>query len=113
MSLGDRIREIRNDQGLNQSELAERVGTSQSTISQLEKGSRNPSYKTLRQVAEALGVSVSYLVEEEDVAELTDEEEAFFREYRGLSEEARDQLREYSAFLRQRSSSTEEENKEP
>lgn len=102
MSLGDRIREMREDQGLNQSELAERVGTSQSTISQLEKGKRNPSYRTLQSVADALGVSVSYLLGEEELEELSEEEEAFFREYRGLSEDARRQLREYSAFLRQR-----------
>lgn len=102
MSLGDRIREMREDQGLNQSELAERVGTSQSTISQLEKGKRNPSYRTLQNVADALAVSVSYLLGEEELEELSEEEEAFFREYRGLSEDARRQLREYSAFLRQR-----------
>lgn len=103
MSLGDRIREIREDQGLKQSDLAGRVGTSQSTISQLEKGKQNPSYRTLQKIADALDVSVGYLLGEEELEELSEEEEAFFREYRGLSEEARRQLREYSAFLQQRS----------
>lgn len=103
MSLGDRIREIREDQGLKQSDLAGRVGTSQSTISQLEKGKQNPSYRTLQKIADALDVSVGYLLGEEELEELSEEEEAFFREYRGLSEDARRQLREYSAFLQQRS----------
>lgn len=103
MSLGDRIREIREDQGLKQSDLAGRVGTSQSTISQLEKGKQNPSYRTLQKIADALDVSVGYLLGEEELEELSEEEETFFREYRGLSEEARRQLREYSAFLQQRS----------
>lgn len=101
MELGARIREIREDQGLSQEQLAERVGTAQSTISQLEQGERNPSYRTLRSLAKALGVSVSYLLGEAEVEELSPEEELLFREYRGLSDAARRQLREYARFLKQ------------
>lgn len=101
MNLGSRIREIREDQGLNQAELAARVETSQSTISQLERGDRNPSYQMLRRLAEALSVSVSYLLGEDDLEELTPEEEVHFREYRGLSNGAKRQLKEYMRFLKQ------------
>jgi transcriptional regulator with XRE-family HTH domain len=101
MELGAQIRKIREELGLSQEQLAGRVGTAQSTISQLEQGERNPSYKTLRSLANALGVSVSYLLGEADVEELSDEEELLFREYRGLSDDARRQLREYARFLQQ------------
>lgn len=103
MKLGDRLQEIRDDQGLSQLELATRVKTSQSTISQLEQGTRNPSYQMLRRLAEALNVSVSYLLGEQDLKELSPEEEAHFRELRGLPKAARTQLQEYMQFLKQRS----------
>src|SRR5579863_164233 len=41
--------------GLSQAELAERMGTSQSTIARLENGHRLPSTKTLLRYAEATG----------------------------------------------------------
>ncbi len=85
--------------GLSQSALARGIGTSQSAISQIEAGDRNPSYDMLRQIAEALGVSVPYLVGAE-VESLQPEEELHFRQYRTLSEGARDELNQYLTFLR-------------
>lgn len=98
--LGERLKEIREDQRITQTELARRVGTSQSAISQIEAGDRKPSYVMLRNLARALDITVSYLLGDEDVPLLRPEDEAFFREYRGLSEAARRQLSEYAAFLR-------------
>jgi transcriptional regulator with XRE-family HTH domain len=100
LKLGDRLKEIREDQGLSQTELAGLVGTSQSTISQIEGYERNPSYQMLQKLADALDVKVSYLLGEVAVESLSPEEDAHFREYRGLSEAARRQLREYAQFLR-------------
>ena len=106
MDLGERIRRIREDQGLSQEDLANRMDTSQSAVSQLEKGDRNPSYRTLRKLAEALGVPVSYLLGDSEGLELSPEEEAHFREYRGLSESTRQELRDYLHYLRQREAQT-------
>lgn len=100
MELGARVQEIREDQGLTQTEFAELVGTSQSTISQIEAGERNPSYNMLRRLASALNVSVGYVLGETEVSDLRPEEEAHFREYRSLSEGARRQLSQYAQFLR-------------
>ena len=102
MQLGSRLQEIREDQGLTQTELAVRVRTSQSTISQIEAGDRNPSYRTLVKLAAALGVTVSYVLGEAPVGDLDPVEEAHFRQYRGLTDEARRQIREYARFLRSR-----------
>ena len=44
--------------GLSQSELAERMGTSQSAIARLESGQTLPSTKTLLRFAEATGSKV-------------------------------------------------------
>ena len=101
MDIGKRIAEIREQAGLTQSALARSMGTSQSAISQIEAGARNPSYEMLRQIADALGVSTPYLVGAE-VTQLSPEEEAHYRQYRGLPETARRELEEYMAFLRHR-----------
>jgi len=46
----------REQEGLTQKELAEKVGTRQSAISRLESGTYNPSLKFLKKVSKALGV---------------------------------------------------------
>ena len=102
MRLGRRAQEIREHQGLTQTQLAVQVGTSQSTISQIEAGDRNPSYKMLLRLASALNVTVGYLLGEERISGLHPADEAHFREYRGLSDDARRQLSEYVRFLQMR-----------
>lgn len=96
-----RLERIRTDAGLSQTALAERIGVSQSAISQMESGDRKPSFDMVRQMAKALGVKPSYLLGEE-IDDLTKEERTHFRQYRGLPEEARDELRAYAEYLRQK-----------
>jgi transcriptional regulator with XRE-family HTH domain len=103
MDIGKRIEEIREQAGLSQSALARAIGTSQSAISQIEAGDRNPSFDMLRQIAKALGVSVPHLVGAE-VEKLSPSEVAHFRNYRGLTEEARKELEDFAAYLRQKQS---------
>lgn len=50
--------------GINQKELAERVGTSGSYICQIISGKRAPSVKTLGKISEALGCTAAELLEE-------------------------------------------------
>lgn len=99
MEIGQRIAEVREQTGLTQSGLARVMGMSQSAVSQIEAGERNPSYEMLRQISKALGVSTPYLVGAE-VEQLTPEEETHFRQYRGLSPEAREELQTFAAYLR-------------
>jgi transcriptional regulator with XRE-family HTH domain len=99
MEIGKRIAEIREDAGLTQSALARAIKTSQSAISQIEAGERNPSYDMLRQISAALGVTVAYLVGA-SIEGLKPEEEVHFRQYRSLPAEAREELAEYAAYLR-------------
>ena len=110
MSFGTRLAEIREDAGLTQSGLARKVGTSQSAISQIEAGERNPSYEMIRQLAEALGVTPGYLIDAK-VEGLRPDEEAHFRQYRSLSEDARRELQDYAAFLRSRQATRQSRSK--
>ena len=48
------VAERRQQRGLSQRELAERVGTTQSAIARLERGGRPPRIDTLLRIADAL-----------------------------------------------------------
>ena len=49
------IIDARQETGLTQRELSERTGIAQSDISKLENGNANPSIRTLKRLAEAMG----------------------------------------------------------
>ena len=59
--MGNRIRELRNEQGLTLKELGEKTGLAPNTISQYETGNREPKLKTWQKLADYFEVSVSYL----------------------------------------------------
>ena len=56
--LGARVRTERERLGLTQSELAERMETTQPTIARLEAGGVTPSLDTLHRAAHALGLEL-------------------------------------------------------
>ena len=60
-ALGRAVRAIREERCINQVDLAEKTGLTQSWISHVERGSRNPSWNNVVRLAEGLGVSVSEL----------------------------------------------------
>jgi transcriptional regulator with XRE-family HTH domain len=60
---GARLREMRTACGLTQPDLAARVGTSASNISDLERGIKVPTLTTVARLADVLECNVSELVE--------------------------------------------------
>lgn len=52
------IVEARQEQHLTQKELAEKTGIDRSDISKLENGSANPSLRTLKRLADGLGMQL-------------------------------------------------------
>ena len=60
-SIGERIRSARKDMGLNQADLAVRVGVSQPAVANWESGVHDPRRLMLAKIAEALRVSPEYL----------------------------------------------------
>jgi transcriptional regulator with XRE-family HTH domain len=68
-SIGERLRSLRQARGLGVRELARRVGVTPSLLSQMERGSVNPSVVTLFGLAEALETTTdSFFREEHEVA---------------------------------------------
>jgi len=67
MNLGKKIRHMRQARGLTTVELARRSRVTTGFISQLEHSHTVPSLQTLRRVATALGVSLTYFLLEESL----------------------------------------------
>lgn len=59
-SIGQRLKRLRLDAGLSQRDL-QTSGVSYAYISRIEAGTRNPSVKALRQLAERLDIPPAYL----------------------------------------------------
>lgn len=57
-----RLAKTRKECGLNQAQLAKLAGTTQQNISRYESGTRDPKADTLANIADVLGVSMSYLL---------------------------------------------------
>ena len=64
--VGQRIKRLREDRGLSQRQLAEMTDLNNATIARIEGGGRMPTRRTLRDLARALGVSVSELAGEQE-----------------------------------------------
>lgn len=62
MKIGERIFEARNRRNLTQEELAERVGSVASYISNIERKNKCPSLSLLRKIVKELDISYDYLL---------------------------------------------------
>jgi transcriptional regulator with XRE-family HTH domain len=68
MHIGLKIREYRKDRSLTQDELAELSGVALMTISQYERGKRQPQVAQLQKLATALKINVEQLLDGEGVS---------------------------------------------
>lgn len=66
MTLGERIKKRRNERGMSLRDLAEKVEVSASFLSQVEQGKASPSIENLKKIANELDVRVSNLIEDDD-----------------------------------------------
>ena len=57
--LGKKIKTLRNEAGLSQEQLGELTDLDRTYISDIERGKRNPSLKSLEKLAKALKISIS------------------------------------------------------
>jgi transcriptional regulator with XRE-family HTH domain len=65
-SVGDRIREIREELGLTLDKLADKTGISKGFLSDVETGKRDISSEYLLKIADAVGASLDYLLRGEN-----------------------------------------------
>lgn len=77
MKVGEIIQHLRDEKGLNQKELAEKVGLSQSVMNRIELGTRPVRDEELKKIAEILGTTTDYLLGASDVRNLYTDEEKY------------------------------------
>ncbi len=70
MPFADNLRRLRLERFLSQGELARRAGLHAVTLTRLESGATAPATRTVRAIAEALGVEPRELAMPDEVAEL-------------------------------------------
>lgn len=76
--IGDKIAELRKQNGMSQEELADRMGISRQSVSKWESGQSQPEIEKLLQLSELFHVSTDYLLKEDTmptVAKATVQEE--------------------------------------
>ena len=97
-----RLKELRNQRGLTQTQIGELIGVSCVTIARYEAGEREPSNAKITKLADFFGVSVDYLMgrdepqDQNTLAGQWDEEISLLSQ---LDEQAREQARQYMQFL--------------
>ncbi len=64
MSIGMNIRARRRELNMTQKELADKVQVCQAMICQIERGTKTPTLPLGQEIAQALGVSVNYLLDQ-------------------------------------------------
>lgn len=63
-ALGEAVRQLREKRGLTQEGLAQDAGVTTGTVSLVERGRSNPSWGTVKAIANGLGVSIAELAKQ-------------------------------------------------
>ena len=85
MSLGEKLKKHRKQKGYSLDRLAEVADTSKSYLWELEnRETRKPSGEKLTLIAQALGVTTDYLLDENATPDEDVMKDAFFRRFRKL-----------------------------
>ena len=66
MTFGNKLKTIRTEKGYSQELLASKIGVKKQTISRYENSEREPNIRTAKRIANALGISLEELAENED-----------------------------------------------
>lgn len=99
----ERLLQARNLRELNQEQLAKKAGLASSAISHFESGTRKPSFENLRKLADALDVSIDYLMgRSTNISSDHSKQPEIFRDYDNLTDDDRELARDFMARLAKR-----------
>ena len=96
-----RLKELREETNLTQSEVAKQCNLSCQCISSLEMGTRNPTGSTIIALADLFGVTSDYLLGRSDefdkplrenAIQYSAEEQKLIQDYRGLAQPLKDMI---------------------
>lgn len=69
MNFSERLMQLRKEKGFNQKYLATYMGVSQVSISNWERGFKEPNFQVLKDLANLFGVSCDYLLGVSEIRE--------------------------------------------
>jgi transcriptional regulator with XRE-family HTH domain len=96
----DILRKTREEKGLSQADLAEKTGFQPSAISHFEAGRRSPSFDNLRRLADALSVTIDFLLgRQPDPQPAGPAAEQLFRNFEQMTSEDQDTLNSFAKML--------------
>lgn len=92
-TLGEKLKKHRNDKGYSLDKLAEITDSSKSYLWELEnRDARKPSAEKLTKIAQALGVTTDYLLDDKATADEGVLQEAFFRKFNQLEADDKEKI---------------------
>jgi len=95
--VGSRIRELRKGRHLTQTELSEKIGVAQSDLSRMEQGEYKVGLDTLFKILQVFDLKMGEFFGETET-EAEREARDLMSEYRDLSDEARQEIRDFVRF---------------
>jgi len=86
MNVAEKIKEIRTNKGLSQKEVALSVGIDQAQYSRIESGKVEPTLSSLEKIADALGIKVVELFNDEKTVDVNSYDKTIVERLRLLDE---------------------------
>jgi transcriptional regulator with XRE-family HTH domain len=108
--VGRKIRQLRKEHNLTQTDLATRIGIQQSDLSRMEKGEYRVSLDTLFRLLAEFDVGVGEFFDDVARESLTPRDVQLVREFNSLPGEDQREVEDFVAFKRSQRASGEEEN---
>ncbi|MFR4583339.1 helix-turn-helix domain-containing protein [Clostridium cadaveris] len=107
MTLGERLKKLRLENNISQTELAKHFNIARSTLSQYESNQRTPNDELKIKFSEFFGVSIDYLLGKTDIRSYTDDSNITValhsdHEYDALPEEAKKEIANYIEYIKQK-----------
>ena len=98
MTLGEKIKRHRSEKGYSLDKLAEITKSSKSYLWELEnRDARRPSAEKLTKIAQALGVTTDYLLDDKATADDGVLQDAFFRSFNQLEDGDKEKIEQMIA----------------
>jgi transcriptional regulator with XRE-family HTH domain len=98
--IGPKIRRMRKERKLTQTDLAARIGIQQSDLSRMEKGEYRVSLDTLFRILAEFNVSISEFFDDLNKELMTPRDVQILRDFKQLPAEARREVEAFIAFKR-------------
>lgn len=107
--VGPKIRQLRKERKLTQTELASRIGIQQSDLSRMEKGEYRVSLDILFKILAVFNVSISDFFDDVAKESMTPRDVQVMRDLKRLQGSARREVEEFIAFKRRQAEGSAEE----